>query len=216
MGLIKQGILGGFRKKTGSVVGSYWRKQDVIRALPRSSGKPPTQQQIEHKQKFAAVTSFLSKASGLIDAGYRSGDTQTPMNKAVAYHLKEAITGAWPNFAVDMQKFKYSIGSLELPFSVGVAMLPDAKARFEWDRTTDNDKFISPTDAVTVVAYNTDKNVFVKQVAATTRSIGYYELELPEVFMSDNLHFYISFSSTLKKLNSESKYLGAFILPEPS
>ncbi|RZK61166.1 MAG: hypothetical protein EOO95_16865, partial [Pedobacter sp.] len=67
MGLIKQGILGGFRKKTGTVVGAYWRKLDVIRALPRNSGKGATQLQINQQLKFGLVTSFLSNISGLID-----------------------------------------------------------------------------------------------------------------------------------------------------
>jgi len=215
MGLIKQGILGGFRKKTGSVIGAYWRKLDVIRALPRNSGKPATQQQLEQKQKFALVTSFLSKASGLIDVGFKSADTATPMNKAVAYHLKEAVVGVYPDFSIDMEKFKYSVGSLELPYTMSTEILMGAKIRFEWDRTdVDDGKLIQPSDTVTVVAYNADKHGFIKQVAATTRATGEYELQLPEVFIGDNLHLYISFSSANKKSNSVSKYLGAVILTQ--
>jgi hypothetical protein len=213
MGLIRQGVLGGFRKKTGAVVGAYWRKLDVIRALPRSSGKAPTQLQIEHKQKFAMATSFLLKASGLIKAGFRSEDTLTPMNKALAYHLKEAVIGAWPDFAIDMEKFRYSIGNLEMPDTIGTEVLGDGKVRFEWDRTTDSDDFIKPSDTVTVVAYNSDKQRFVKKVAATTRGTGEYELQLPEVFAGDTLYLYISFSSVTKKINSESRYLGTVTLP---
>jgi hypothetical protein len=52
MGIIRQGILGGFRKKTGSVVGAYWRKLDVIRGLPRKSSKPPTIAQLNQQLKF--------------------------------------------------------------------------------------------------------------------------------------------------------------------
>ncbi len=215
MGLIRTGILGGFRKKTGSVVGAYWRRLDVIKALPRSSGKAPTQGQIEQKQKFALVTAFLSKASGLIDIGYRSDDTLTPMNKALAYHLKHAVTGSWPNFDIDMEKFKYSIGSLELPYTVTAEIITDRKIHFAWDRTTEQDKFINPSDTVTVVAFNSDKQSFVKQVAATTRGTGEFELQLPEAFDGDNLYLYISFSSATKKVNTESRYLGTVTMPMP-
>ena len=212
MGLIRQGILGGFRKKTGSVVGSYWRNLDVIRALPRNSGKAPSQQQIEHKKKFAMVTAFLSKASGLIDAGFKTGDTATPMNKALAYHLKEAVIGLWPNFTIDMQKFKYSVGSLELPDDVIVAGLAGGVIRFEWDRINEADKFINPGDTVTVVAYNPSKERFVKEVAAVTRGVGEFELQLPQSFAGETVHLYISFSSTIKKLNSDTSYLGTSIV----
>jgi hypothetical protein len=213
MGLIKQGILGGFRKKTGSVIGAYWRKLDVIRALPRSSGKPATQQQIEQKLKFAVVTSFLSKASGLIDVGFKSTDTVTPMNKAVAYHLKEAVVGSFPDFTIDMAKFMFSIGSLELPYSTATEVVVGAKIRFEWDRTDEeDDKLIKASDTVTVVVYNADKQTFVKQTAATTRETGFYELQLPQAFVGDNLHLYISFSAANKKVNSVSQYLGAITL----
>ena len=208
MGLIKQGILGGFRKKTGSVVGAYWRKLDVIKALPRSSGKPATQPQIEHKQKFALVTAFLSKAGGLIDVGFRSDDTVTPMNRALSYHLKEAVIGVYPDYTIDMEKFKYSVGSLELPDTVSVELVIERKIRFGWDRTTETDKYINPSDTVTVVAYNSAKQRFVKQVATTTRGTGEYELQFPEAFDGEEVDLYISFSSATKKINSESKYLG--------
>ncbi|MGF1925184.1 MAG: DUF6266 family protein, partial [Bacteroidia bacterium] len=118
MGTIKLGILGGFRKKTGTVVGSYWRKLDVIKALPRSSGKAPTQLQIEQQQKFALVTGFLGEFSELIDTGYKADGSFTPMNMAVAYHLKEAVTGNSPFYAIDLTKFKYSQGRIKLPDTV--------------------------------------------------------------------------------------------------
>ena len=36
MGKIKQGILGGFRGKVGTVVGSYWNGIFYMKALPQS------------------------------------------------------------------------------------------------------------------------------------------------------------------------------------
>jgi len=39
MGKIKQGILGGFRGKVGTVVGSYWNGIFYMKALPHSSRK---------------------------------------------------------------------------------------------------------------------------------------------------------------------------------
>ena len=39
MGKIRQGILGGFRGKVGTVVGSYWNGIFYIKALPVSTRK---------------------------------------------------------------------------------------------------------------------------------------------------------------------------------
>lgn len=208
MGLIKIGILGGFRKKTGTVVGSYWRKLDVIKALPRSSGKAPTQQQIEQKQKFGLVTSFLGKAGDLINHGFKSDNALTPMNNAVTYHLGEAIMGTYPNYAIDMEKFKYSIGNLELPDVVEATPTAGAQIAFSWDRAGEIGTHISPLDIVSVVAFNVQKQRFVKKIIAGTRGDDNFTLQLPETFVGDTVHLYISFSSTTRKMNSDTMYLG--------
>lgn len=51
MGIIRGGILGGFRNKAGAVIGSYWRTLD-IKGLPCISGKAPTQKQLDQRAKF--------------------------------------------------------------------------------------------------------------------------------------------------------------------
>lgn len=216
MGLIKQGILGGFRKKTGTVVGAFWRSLDVIRALPRSSGKAPTQLQLEQQQKFGLVTAFLSNISELVDAGFKSSGPATAMNRAVAYHLKMAVTGTYPGYFLDMPKFKYSIGKLELPQNVTATAVAESKVRLEWDGITDVGKFISPTDTLTVVAYSVERQKFVKAAAITTRGTGMYEMEMPSSFVGDEVHVYISFSSTTSKRNSDSLFVGVATILEAS
>src|SRR5690606_508733 len=42
MGIIKQGILGGFSGKVGNVVGASWKGIDYIRSLPSSVSNPRT------------------------------------------------------------------------------------------------------------------------------------------------------------------------------
>lgn len=212
MGLIEQGILGGFRKKTGTVIGSYWRRLDVIRALPRKSGKAPTQSQVEQQQKFGLVTAFLGNFSELIDVGFKSTGSATPMNIAVAYHLKEAVTGFSPNFEIDLAKFRFSLGKIELPYIVTATSLAGGKIRFVWDGITSEGKFIDPSDTVTVMAYNVTQQKFVKVLAATERSMGEFEMQMPLAFDGDEVHLYISFYSVIKKLNSNSMLIGTDIV----
>ncbi len=210
MGLIKQGILGGFRKKTGTVVGAFWRRLDVIRALPRSNGKAPTQLQLNQQIKFGLVTGFLSNLSTLIDDGFKnSGSIATPMNLAVAYHLKEAITGVEPNFEIDLPKVKFSAGRLEMPDEFSVNVLAGGLINLTWPHTAQDDKLINGTDVLQVLVYNPGKQKFLKLKTAATRAEMTYEVQVPANFVGDEVHLYVGFKSVIKKmLHSDSEYLG--------
>jgi len=215
MGIIRQGILGGFRKKTGSVVGAYWRKLNVIRGLPRKSSKPPTQEQINHKFKFGLITGFLSWISNLIEPGLKkvSGDSISPMNYAVAYHLKNAITGIAPNFMIDYPKVIFSKGKLMLPLTVDVTSDPGAELGFNWDAGGLEDKYLDATDMLSVLLYNPTLDRFVKVVNAAPRSTGTFTLNVPPTFATHEVYCYISFNSVKTKfLVSNSQYLGKVMI----
>lgn len=55
MGKIKQGILGGFANKVGTVVGSSWKGIAVMRSMPLSVANPKTTAQVSNRGKFAQV-----------------------------------------------------------------------------------------------------------------------------------------------------------------
>ena len=211
MGLIKLGILGGFRKKTGTVVGAYWRRLDTIRALPRNSGKAPTQAQLNQQLKFKLVTEFLSNVSPLIDVGFKSANSiLTPMNLAVAYHLKEAITGLEPNFELDLSKVKFSEGKLDLPLEMTAVAAAGSVMQISWLHTETDDKFVDATDMINLLAYNAVKQKFIRAALVAERSELSYNFQLPANFAGDVVHVYAAFSSVKKKLfNSHSAYLGA-------
>ena len=59
MGTIKQGILGGFSGRVGTVVGSTWNSVHYMRALALSVGNPRTEKQQSQRSKFALTLSFL-------------------------------------------------------------------------------------------------------------------------------------------------------------
>ncbi|RYZ65878.1 MAG: hypothetical protein EOP05_19965, partial [Proteobacteria bacterium] len=196
MGIIKQGVLGGFRKKTGSVVGAYWRRLDVIRALPRNSGKKPTQAQADHRLKFGLVTGFLSWISELIDIGFKGlGETITPMNKAVSFHLKEAVAGASPNFIFDVEALVFSLGKLALPSSMIVEAAAPVSVRFAWSGNDVEGKFNYTTDRATFLIYNVSQDRFVHVLNAVERSAHEYVLELPTEFAGSELKCFYCFNS---------------------
>ncbi|WEK20923.1 MAG: DUF6266 family protein [Candidatus Pedobacter colombiensis] len=210
MGIIRQGILGGFRKKTGTVVGAFWRDLNVIRALPRASKKAATQLQINQRLRFGLIMGFLSSFSDLIEMYYNHRSaTKSPMNEAVSYHLKEAVIGVGPNFTIDYPKVKFSRGKLVLPAAMQVGATATATVDFEWNHTVGDNRFRDATDLVNLLVYNPTKKQFVTLMEAAPRSAEVYSLQLPIEFSGDNIHCYMNFSSALKKgVASDSFYVG--------
>lgn len=59
MGTIKQGILGGFSGKVGTVIGSSWKGISYMRGRAQNVKNPQTEKQIEQRSKFALTLDFL-------------------------------------------------------------------------------------------------------------------------------------------------------------
>lgn len=55
MAIIKQGILGGFSNKVGSVVGAGWKGIATMRSLPQSVANPRTTAQVKNRTTFAQL-----------------------------------------------------------------------------------------------------------------------------------------------------------------
>jgi len=60
MGIIKRGILGGFSKKVGNVVGSSWKGIAVIKSQPLSVANPRTTGQVTQRNAFKVCSQFAS------------------------------------------------------------------------------------------------------------------------------------------------------------
>ncbi|RZK76263.1 MAG: hypothetical protein EOO85_11800 [Pedobacter sp.] len=211
MGIIRQGILGGFRNKAGAVIGSYWRTLDVIRGLPRISGKAPTLAQIDQRAKFKLVTSYFSWLGDLIAVGYKSlSKIDTPMNVAVSYHLKEAIIGVSPNFSLDYTQVMFSQGRLKLPFSKGATSSSVAEIDFTWStEVIANNLYKRETDMLSILVFNPTLFEFVTLHNVVPRSTGSYTMSVPAEFSGDAVHCYLAFNSVDRKdFSSESKYVG--------
>jgi hypothetical protein len=58
MGIIKQGILGGFSGKVAGVVGSSWKGIAVMKSLPLSVANPRTAGQVAQRGRFANTVAF--------------------------------------------------------------------------------------------------------------------------------------------------------------
>jgi hypothetical protein len=210
MGILRQGVLGGFRNKTGTVVGANYRGQDTIRGLPRISKKAPSKGQLDQRMKFGLVTKFLSRISHLINPGFAAATGITsPMNEAVDYHLNNAITGVSPNFSLDLTKLKFSSGKLLTADDLLVESTTPGKLKFSWTHDSQDSSEVDSKDLLTVLAYNPSKGRFVSMRTQVPRSAKTYSLSIPANFSLDLLHCYLSFNSTgIRNLVSDTQYAG--------
>lgn len=103
MGKIKQGILGGFNGKTGSVVGSSWKGIAYMRGKAQSIKNPRTQLQQENRTKFGGLSEIMSLARVAINKGFKAYAVK---QSAFNYAIRE-------NMNLEQgDPFKFSKGSL--------------------------------------------------------------------------------------------------------
>lgn len=72
MGTIKRGILGGFKNKVGSVIGSSWKGIDTMRSMPLSVANPKTSKQILVRSNFKTLVAAASSVNSTLIRPYWS------------------------------------------------------------------------------------------------------------------------------------------------
>lgn len=201
MGTIRQGILGGFSGKVGTVVGSTWKSINYMRALAVSVHNPNTVKQQCQRGKFRTVVHFCKAVKPVIQNGFQEyAFRQTPVNAAMSYLLRYAVEGCAENVTLDFSKVRVSQGSLTAATDATVDVAA-GKATFSW---TDNSGAgdAAGDDAAMVLAYNKDRMEAVCNVSAATRADGAAELTLPTSWDGEALAIYLAFCSEDKRASN--------------
>ncbi len=203
------GANGTWTNKLGSAIGHYTNGQNVLTALPHPSSEPPTAAQLAQQARFGLVTAFLSYIGDLVKAGFQmeTKKNQSPMNVAVSYNLKNAVTGVAPDVTIDYPKLAYSMGKVDVPTNAAVESAAGAHLVFTWTAAVLSG-FGHEADKATILVYNPDKDRFVSLAAAALRSALTYNLQLPLDFAGDEVHTYMSFVSADGKGASKTVYVG--------
>lgn len=192
MGEIKQGILGGFSGRVGTVVGSSWKNVSYMRALAISVNNPRTPKQQTQRGKFALCMSFLSAVTPYLRTSYRSfAQGRSAFNAAMSYLLRNAITGSFPDLRVDYNRALVARGNL-MPVFDATATLTGDKIGFTWkDNSGMGDAL--PTDLAMPLVYNKVKGEAIYNLAAGTRKDVKAQIDLPAGWADDALAVYLAF-----------------------
>lgn len=211
MATIQKGILGGFSGKVGTVVGANWRGQDVIRSIPKKSNRTPTELQQEQRLKFTLVSKFLAPIAVLTRNwfGQPSG-VKSRRNLALSYHIKEAITGLFPEYMMNYVKVIITKGELPGPQESTVTPAAGAALQFSWEDNSDAG-LASADDLFLAVVYNESRNLFEFRHTAL-RSATSYTFALPTSWSGEEVQCWCGFVSADEKKQANSIFMGAVTL----
>jgi hypothetical protein len=209
MGFLTGGPFYDLIGRTGNNVGRKVKGKNVFSIRPSKSNKAPTLLQQVQREKWTAVVTWLRRLNGLVNVGFAAYDAKmSPMNAAIAYNLKKAVTLVAP-YQVNYAKVLFSKGHLDLPEVPEIVSGTAARLDYTWPANTGETNALA-TDKVTFMVYNEAKDKFVVLRGGAVRSALSYNLLLPGDFSGDDVEAYISFASTDGKLVSDSFYVGRF------
>lgn len=208
MGTIKQGILGGFSGKVGTVVGSSWKGISYMRGLAQSVRNPRSAKQVAQRDKFTLALSFIRPIQSFIQVGYKTYAThQSAFNAAMSYILKNAITGTYPDHRIDYAKVMVSRGPLELPTNIQT-IDTENEISVTW---LDNSGFgkALDTDFAMLLVFNPAKDEVIYSMNSSCRGDEGLSLNHPADWSGDTVHIYLAFVSEDGTLVSDSEYVGS-------
>lgn len=206
MGTIEKGILGGFSGKVGTVVGGTWKGIEYMRSKSNRRNFVASQKQLEQQQKFALIMRFLQPMAALLEVSFKDyAIRKTGINSAFSYNYDNAITGAFPDYAVDYSKALVCRGLL--PNAAGPVVTSGAGGILTWSWADNTGGAAQATDQCILVAYCPA----MKQVIYTTNGGMRSDLtgDLNVVTFSGQLvETYIGFISEDGRVVSVSVFTG--------
>lgn len=209
MAKLNSGILGGISGTVGNVVGGRWRGVDYIRSKPANVTNPNTEAQQAQRMRFRLVISFLKRIRPLIKAGFRNGArNQTTFNRAMSANIGQAVSGTFPDLALDPQELVFARG--ELPGAEGPAM-DASEAELVTLTWTNNGGSggASDDDGVMALLYNEDADEVTYSLNGAVRSEESLEVDIPAAWSGDTVAAYIAFRSETEQEVSDSRYIGS-------
>ena len=214
MGKIKQGILGGFKGKVGTVIGSSWNGIAYMRGLPQSQKDPKTAAQLSQRSFFREIQRLVGQLSAeQLASLYPSITTGKTRRNMLVHQLAAAAAVVDDVKTVDLSLME-GLGSGE---RINSPMLESMVS----DTNGVLDIYAEPEAAVLIgkpaeanfiaVAYNiTQKKIGIFNTDVTDPSMG---VEVPVgnwAEQGDNVRFYLTYAAS-----GENVYLrgfGSFII----
>jgi hypothetical protein len=180
--------------------------------MPASVANPQTEAQMDQRSKFITVLNFLQPFKDFVRVGFKNyAIKMTQFNSAMSYNLKNAITGDYPNYAIDYSLALLSRGGLA-PALNGTASSPlPGLVSFEWDDNSNEGNAYS-NDKSLLIVYNPSKNEAVIIMDGANRVTGVHEVTIPNSYTGDTVQAFIGFIKDDGSEVSNSKFVGELVV----
>jgi Family of unknown function (DUF6266) len=206
MAIYSNGILGEFRGKVGSVVGSSWKGIPVIRKIPDRKETEYSDLQKQQWARFKLMTGFLRPLTDLFNQTYKnSAAGMTCYNKAYSEN-SQAITGDYPAISIDYSKIVLSKGRLPLGEPPIISSPEEGKLLLTW-KTGDGINGHLTNGIAFIATYNEELSRWIVGQYAISESQSSCMLDVSP-FTGKSAQTYIGFISKGCKKVSESRYMG--------
>ena len=205
MSKIEVGVLGGFRGKVGTVVGSRWKGIDTMRHKGRKSTKPRTAAQLDQQAKFAVVTKFVHKLGKLYMRSMADTPEKTGINMAFEFVFKNALIGSYPDYALDFSRIAISKGDLPNALTPVTSATGNGRLKISWEDNSD-EVITKADDKCIVVVYCPDMNLALINQGNALRNTTGLEVNT-STFRGKKVHSWITFISA-EKVYATSLYTG--------
>jgi len=206
MAKFEQGILGPVSGKVGTVVGSSWRGIKYLRAKGTRANRAASIKQLQQQKRFALTMEFLRPITALLNNVFgKTTGKITGVNSATSFIIQNAITGNYPDYALDYSKVQLSRGGLpgaQKPVAAAVS----GAVHFTWENNSGNGTALA-NDVPVLVVYCPDKKQAQYITTGSLRSTGMMDVDATP-FRGLDVHTFISFMSGDSKQVSDSQYTG--------
>lgn len=205
MAIIKNDLFTEFSGKIGNIVGCKTKSGYYIRQLPTKSLKPPTVKQLGQRMKFKLAQSFLTGLRPLLKLLPLTGEKKTfAYQAAISQIVREAISGLYPDQAIDYASVKLTSGSL-CKGCDHVVTADQSTLHFSWCHGNHDCIF---QDIAVLLAYNQQENTWVYQIVTVGPGCRSATLNLPSDFKGMQLETWLYFFSYNGQVVSEGVYTG--------
>lgn len=204
MAIIKNGILGGFSGKVGTVVGYELNGQDVIRGKAGERKAPPTKGELRNQRTFSVTQFWLQPITNFLRVGFKDYQkTFSGFSAAKSYLSRNALKFNDEGAYVDPSLALVSYGNMDLAETTNAVSEAPNEVTFTWSGGK-----MEHDDRAMFMLYDIEGGSADFDTAAVKRQYGTGVFKPNVNFSGKSVHVYLAFVSEDRKRRSNSQYLG--------
>ena len=187
MSIVKGGILGAFKGKTGNIVGVVMGGQNIIKAMPSSYNDKNSLAQQTQRSAFSQTVALHKLLSPSVKALNKERDAR---HSAFNVFMKKNVSKSITQAGISHADLKISSGSLQGVDFECISRTGADAVEITWPDNT-NDTTAFATDEMVVSMINEATGDVVNSIAPATRAAGTATINIPASWDGDNVDLYV-------------------------